>query len=229
MSRVLYDLAGADPACRFSPFCWRIRMALAHKSLAYQTVPWHFNEKALLPQPNSGLVPVLVDGGTVVPDSWRIAEYLDATYPEHSLLGNAAARGATLVFRHWTEKALHPFVSRMVVVDLMAAVRPEDQAYFRASREQRFGMPLEQWGANREGARTQFLAALEPARAVLAEQEYIAGSAPAFADYILFGLLQWPRSVSRFELVPHGDPVCSWFERMLDLYDGLGRNAARAG
>jgi hypothetical protein len=25
----LYDLAGADPACRFSPYCWRTAVAQA--------------------------------------------------------------------------------------------------------------------------------------------------------------------------------------------------------
>ena len=28
MTILLHDLAGADPARRFSPYCWRIRMAL---------------------------------------------------------------------------------------------------------------------------------------------------------------------------------------------------------
>src|SRR5436190_7008774 len=29
----LYDLAGAEAERRFSPFCWRTKMALAHKGL----------------------------------------------------------------------------------------------------------------------------------------------------------------------------------------------------
>ena len=29
-NRILYDLAGADSTVRFSPYCWRIRMALLH-------------------------------------------------------------------------------------------------------------------------------------------------------------------------------------------------------
>jgi hypothetical protein len=29
----LYDLAAAEPERRFSPYCWRIKMALAHKGL----------------------------------------------------------------------------------------------------------------------------------------------------------------------------------------------------
>ena len=36
----LYDLAGADPDRRFSPYCWRTRLALAHKELPVETVPW---------------------------------------------------------------------------------------------------------------------------------------------------------------------------------------------
>lgn len=31
MSLNLYDLAGAQPERRFSPYCWKICMALAHK------------------------------------------------------------------------------------------------------------------------------------------------------------------------------------------------------
>ena len=62
----MYDLAGAEMDRRFSPFCWRSRMALAHKGLAVETVPWRFTEKDKLPQPNAGRVPVIVDGEWVV-------------------------------------------------------------------------------------------------------------------------------------------------------------------
>jgi len=53
MPIVLYDLAGAEPDRRFSPFCWRTKMALAHKGLEAETVPWRFTEKEKLPQPIS--------------------------------------------------------------------------------------------------------------------------------------------------------------------------------
>ena len=46
MTIQLYDLAGADENLRFSPFCWRARMALAHKGLAYETIPWRYSDKA---------------------------------------------------------------------------------------------------------------------------------------------------------------------------------------
>ena len=69
MAITLYDLAGVEADRRFSPFCWRTRMALAHKGIEVETVPWRFTEKDRLPQPNGGRVPVIVDGGQVVHDS----------------------------------------------------------------------------------------------------------------------------------------------------------------
>ena len=68
MPITLYDLAGAEADRRFSPVCWRTRMALAHKGLDVETVPWCFTEKDRLPQPNAGRVPVIVDSDRVVHD-----------------------------------------------------------------------------------------------------------------------------------------------------------------
>src|SRR5215471_805912 len=96
MAITLYDLAGAEPDRRFSPFCWRTRMALAHKGLEFLIVAWAFTEKDKLPQPNAGRVPVIVDGGQVVHDSSAIADYLEARYPDRPLLfGGDAARALT--------------------------------------------------------------------------------------------------------------------------------------
>ena len=80
MAITMYDLCGAEADRRFSPFCWRARMALAHKGLEVETVPWRFTEKDKLPQPNAGRVPVIVDGDRVVHDSTAIAEYLEERY-----------------------------------------------------------------------------------------------------------------------------------------------------
>lgn len=35
MAITLYELAGADADRRFSPFSWRVRMALLHKGLSF--------------------------------------------------------------------------------------------------------------------------------------------------------------------------------------------------
>ncbi len=82
MAITLYDLAGADDSHRFSPNCWRSQMALLIKGLPYETVPWRFTEKDALSFSGQGKVPVIKDGEASVADSWEIAKYLDATYPD---------------------------------------------------------------------------------------------------------------------------------------------------
>jgi len=221
----LYDLASADPKLRFSPYCWRVKMALAHKGLAWEEIPWHFTEKDRLPEPNVGTVPVLVDDGMIVSDSWKIAEYLDERYPQKPLFDSAQARSEALLIKFWIERTIHPFITRMGVGDFMSTLHEKDKAYFRQTREKRFGMPIEQFMQDRDQTREGFRNALEPLRAMLAEQPYVAGNSPGYADYIVFGILQWMRCGSPYTSLRQDDAVFEYRERLLDLYDGLGRKA----
>jgi hypothetical protein len=36
----LWELAAVDPQHVFSPSCWRSRLAVFHKGLEYESVPW---------------------------------------------------------------------------------------------------------------------------------------------------------------------------------------------
>ena len=56
----LYDLAGAEDARRFSPPCWRVKMALKHLGLQAEEIPWRFTEKEAISFSGQKLVPVLV-------------------------------------------------------------------------------------------------------------------------------------------------------------------------
>lgn len=226
MTIQLYDLATADPALRFSPYCWRIKMALLHKGLVWDDVPWHFTEKDRLPKPNNGTVPVLVDGDAVIADSWDIAEFLDQRYVQNPLFACEQARSHALFIKFWIEKSVHPFITRMGVGDFMSTLHEKDKPYFRASREKRFGMPIEQYMSTCDEARSGFRNALEPLRTMLEKQAYVAGDAPAFADYIVFGALQWMRCGSPFPHLLKDDPVHEYRERMLELFDGFARKAA---
>ena len=40
MNLKLFELVGTDAGRPFSPFCWRTRMALAHKGLSAKMLPW---------------------------------------------------------------------------------------------------------------------------------------------------------------------------------------------
>jgi glutathione S-transferase len=226
MTIQLYDLATADPHLRFSPYCWRVKMALAHKDLQWEEIPWHFTEKDRLPKPNAGTVPVLVDGGHVVSDSWAIAEYLDEWYPHRPLFACEQAKAHALLIKYWIEKSVQPCITRMGVGDFLATLHEKDKPYFRESRERRFGMPIEQYMSNRENTREHFRAALEPLRLMLADQPFVSGSTPAFADYMIFGALQWMRCGSPFAALQPDDPVYAYRERLLDLFDGLGQKAS---
>src|ERR1700726_4114574 len=94
MTLKLFELVGIDAARPFSPFCWRTRMALAHKGFSAQSIPWCFTEKDAIAPHQSEKVPVLLDGERSVADSWAIANYLEDTYPDRpSLLGGEGGRG----------------------------------------------------------------------------------------------------------------------------------------
>ena len=230
MTITLYDLAGAEANRRFSPFCWRARMALAHKGLAVDTVPWGFTEKDRLPQPNVGRVPVIVDGGTVVHDSTAIADHLEEHYADRpTLFGGESGRALGRFVQNWTETVLQPGIIGFVVLDIHRHSRPQDQDYFRRSREERFGKPLEDVVRDREARLQAFRASLDPLRRTVERQDFVSGKSPAYADYIVFGAFQWARAISDFELLASGDPVRAWRGRMLDLYGGLARGAPAYG
>jgi glutathione S-transferase len=202
MAITLYDLAGVEADRRFSPFCWRTRMALAHKGLEVETVPWRFTEKDRLPQPNAGRVPVIVDGGQVVHDSSTIAEYLENRYPDRpSLFPGEAGHALTRFIQNWTETVLQPGLIGFVVLDIHRHIGPEDQAYFRQSREERFGRSLEEVVKDRDARLAAFRVSLTPLRRTVERQNFLG------ADYIVFGAFQWARAISDYELLAADDPV----------------------
>ena len=226
MPVTLYDLAGADPALRFSPYCWRARLALAHKGLAVETVPWRFTEKERLAFSGQGRVPVIVDGARVVADSWSIAVYLEESYPDRpSLFGGEAGRAHARFINAWADATLLPATARMVVRDILDVLAPPDRDYFRSSRERAFGMTLEAMVEGRAERLEAWRAVLAPVRLVLRAQNFLGGTQPSYADHILFGSLQWPRCVSSFALLAEDDPVAGWFDRVGGLYGGLGAAA----
>ena len=228
MSIVLYDLAGADPDLRFSPYCWRTRFALAHKGLPVETVPWRFTDGEAIAFSGQGKVPVIQDDGTVVADSWTIAEHLESRYPTPTLFGDATGRAHALFVNSWADAVLLGGIARFIVRDVLDVIDPKDRDYFRSSREARFGKTLEAVQEGRESALKPFRDSLLPVRLVLRRQHWLGGSAPSYADHIVAGTLMWPRCVSRFALLEPDDPIAPWLDRVLNLYGGLGRSAKRA-
>jgi glutathione S-transferase len=226
MTLKLFELVGVEDTRPFSPYCWRTRLALAHKGLTVETIPWRFTEKDALGPYNSEKVPVLLDGETTVADSWTIANYLEDTYPDRpSLFGGEGGRAMARMLNWWGDIAVVGGMFALIVADIHAHLRPVDQAYFRKSREARLGKTLEQVAANRDSAVEGFRKGLDPMRLTLKTQPFLGGAAPDYADYIMFGGFQWARAISPFALLKTDDPVYAWREKLLDAFDGLARKS----
>lgn len=220
----MFDLCGAEPERRFSPFCWRARLALAHKDLPVETVPWKFTDREAIESLGAKTVPTIVDDGKMVTDSWAIAEYLEDTYPDRPALfpnGRAEAR----FIKFWTEAVLTGGVAQLVLHDIFEHLDPVDQPYFRESREKRFGRPLEEVQAGREERVKGFRQSLMPLRLTLRGQPWVSGDAPGFADHMCAGPFLWARAISSFRLLEADDPIAEWLGRVLDAYGGVARSA----
>jgi glutathione S-transferase len=221
----LYDLAGADPTRRFSPYCWRIRMALAHKELSVETIPWRFTEKDAIADSGQSRVPVLIDGEKWLADSWPIANYLEDNYPDRpSLFGGEAGRSLSFFYSNVAD-ALVGSILPLILLDIYQHIDEKDRTYFRASREERVGTTLEKAGADRDTRVATVRQSLAALRMTLKAQPFFGGERPLYADYAIFGPFQWARCISPFALLAADDPILSWRDRMLDLFGGLARSS----
>ncbi len=229
MPVVLYDLCGADEQHRFSPYCWRAKMALAHKGIGAEERPTPFTKIREMVGGVSATVPVISDEDRTISDSWDIAVYLEEAYPDRpTLFGGEGGRAEAKFVESWVNTTVSAALGNLVVKDIHDILGPDDQVYFRESREKRFGATLESLHEGREERVDIFRKTLQPVRQMLKSQPWFGGETPLFADYILFGTLQWPRVASTFQLLEADDPVTEWFNRCLDLHNHLGRNAKAA-
>jgi glutathione S-transferase len=229
MTILLYDLVGRDPGRPFSPHCWKVRMALAHKGLDFESVPTVYSAIPAVESGASKTVPVIRDGNHVIADSFAIALYLEDAYPGRpSLFEGEGGRAMARFVEGWSQMTIHPFLSSAALMEIHDMLDPEGQEHFRTTREKRFGRRLEQVPVGREERLEAFTKSLEPLRFMLGHQPFIGGKGPLFADYIVFGAFQWMRIVSDFQVLDDDDPVTEWFERCLDLHGGIARQMPAA-
>ncbi|WAJ28285.1 glutathione S-transferase family protein [Antarcticirhabdus aurantiaca] len=229
MPVALYDLVGSDTSRPFSPHCWKVRMALLHKGLAFESIPTTFTAIPAIENGASSIVPVIRDGDAVVSDSFAIAEYLERAYPDRpTLFGGEGGQASARFVEAYANGMLHPLIAACAVPDIHDMLGPADQAYCRQSREKRFGQRLEALRDGRAEAREALGARLGVVRDVLKRQPFLGGEAPLFADYIVFSALQWARVTTSFKILAVDDPVLAWFERCLDLHGGAGRSVSEA-
>ena len=129
----------------------------------------------------SKTVPVIRDGDKVVADSFAIALYLDEAYPDRpTLFGGEGGKAMARFIERWSQLTVHPLSRRRRAAwTSTTGWTPPDQAYFRESRETRFGKRLEEVAAGRDGGLAAFRASLEPLRSMLTYQPFIGGAVAA--------------------------------------------------
>jgi glutathione S-transferase len=224
----LWELKGRDGR-RYSLFSWRTKMALKHKGLTFESQPLLISDKAAIAFSGGKTVPVIKDGETVVRDSWKIAEHLEDRYPDApTLFGGAIGRGVTQAFNTWVDRTLVAAMMPAIVADVHERIDPADAQYFRQQFEGFLKSTLEEARERQPQALERLARALEPMQAALKRQPFICGSDPAYADYILFSVLQWARVMSPQAIFNNSNPLYGWRERILDLYDGFARNIPTA-
>ncbi len=214
VSRTLYDLKSLDGR-QLSPFGQRVHLALRHKGLELDKVePVRFVDKEAIAFANSRSVPVMVDGGKVVADSWRIALHLEDTYPDlPSLFGGDAGRALARYFNNWCGIWLTPEIASFILFDMLAHIDEEDRAYIRKTREPRFG-PLEELNETRESRLPTFRMSLEPLRLTVKQNGNLHGANPGMADFMVAAAFHWAEQSSGFALLGADDPLYSWSRRL---------------
>lgn len=219
----LYELAGRDGA-HYSQFSWRTRMALAHKGLAFTSVPVRVSDKAAIAFSAQDKVPILTDGTTTVPDSWKIADYLEQHYPDRpSLFGCTAGQGLARFVNALVDRQFIAKLAPLLMRDVLDIVDDQDAAHLRTGFEKAFRKSIEDLAAQRDTAIVEFRRMLDPVRATLRSQPFLSGAQPAYGDYILFSLFQWARIVSTFQVLEPDDAIAAWRDRVLDLHGGFAR------
>ncbi|KAJ7704786.1 hypothetical protein B0H17DRAFT_1038560 [Mycena rosella] len=213
---VFYDIPSTLPSKAWSPNTWKTRYALNFKGLAYKTIWLEYpdieplsRELGAAPTRNKPdgrphyTLPMIHDPstGAVVSDSTKIAEYLDATYPDTPRLMPAGTVG----LHHSFEDAGYPLLAPLYPFGLPASnarLNPVSEAYFRSTREETWAKTLEdltpkgeediaQWAKLKEG----FGKMNEWIHASGEGSAYIMGDAPCYADIFIAGFVIWIKLV----------------------------------
>jgi glutathione S-transferase len=143
-----------ESGCTTSPFVWATKYAVRHKGFDLDVVPGGFTGILERTGGRSERLPVICDDGEYVLDSWLIAEYLDAKYPDRpTLIGDPSVKVLAQFLETWLWKtAIGPWMT-CYILQYRSRAMECDHAYITESRERMFGnRKLEDIAAGRETA-----------------------------------------------------------------------------
>ncbi|WP_115717005.1 glutathione S-transferase family protein [Gallaecimonas mangrovi] len=219
MSCTLFELAGASPERRFSPYCWRIHLALWLKGINFDAKPWRYNDKPAIAASGQGKVPVLFDNDRVLFESWDIACYLEETYPGPTLFPEGKPQAKA--FMDGCNSDFNSAIRWFLLPVIHGLLTPGDQVYFRQSREAQIGCRLEDCGQKAD--RVQLANVLENYTAKLAGQPFFAGKAPGYSDLSLLGSILWAAATWEDDFLTDSPELLAWRRRLAERFVGLNQ------
>jgi len=224
----LYDLQLRTGAT-ISPFVWATKYALAHKGFQIDIVPGGFTGIMQRTNGKSERLPVIVDDGKWVLDSWEIAEYLDSAYPERpTLVGDKKTYVATRFIENWLwGNVLREWMPN-IVQDYRDMSLDVDHEYVTKTRSPP-GKTLEEIQAGREDRLPLVPPKLELLRTTLRESKWLGGDSPNYTDYRALAVFLFMAAVATTPVLTDDDPIRGWIDRGFDLYPGAGGHVGGLG
>ncbi|TFY71088.1 hypothetical protein EVG20_g1915 [Dentipellis fragilis] len=207
-----YDIPGnASPTKAWTPNPWKGRLALTMKGLPHRTVWVEYPDiadvcKKLGAQPTGTrggqplyTLPVLEDPntGAITSESFSIAEYLDATYPDTLQLIPKGTKALQIMFRDVFEEKVFRMMLETQALGIVALLSPESSVYWREKVGAAFGKKLEDLLPDDHAKEERWNQALQGLSILdkWANQNesgpFIMGESPSFADVVLAAHLIW--------------------------------------
>jgi len=206
----LYDIPSQLYNNAWSPNVWKARYALNIKDVPYKTEWVEYQDIEALAEKLGAsptrtksdgtpmyTLPIISDPNTgkVLSDSFLIAEYLDATYPEGNTLFPRGSKPLIAAFESAIMAALGAIIPAQFAITY-AIINPASKEHFRRTKEARVGRKLEEFspvGPKRDSDLAKFKGALAAVDGWLSKSDgkFVLGNTISFADCVLAGLLGW--------------------------------------
>jgi glutathione S-transferase len=220
MDLEFYFLMGANNRI-ISPQCYRIKMALQHLQVSFQSIGISLSEKdVFLKNAESSDLPLIIDGKWIVEGSWNIVNFLERNYVQQpTLLGGEIGKAHLKFIQNWVDGILIPNIFVFIIHDIYESLEEKDKEIFRLIEEQRYGKTLEEIQNENRINLDIFRNFLYPLRCTLKNQPFFSGDNPAYADYIIFSAFKWAAMNSRYVIIEDIDLIFGWYCELNQIYE----------
>ncbi|KAI0372258.1 hypothetical protein BV20DRAFT_940572 [Pilatotrama ljubarskyi] len=215
---VFYDIPGKDTSLKcWSPNTWKTRYTLNVKGIPYKTVWVEYpdieavlRKIGALPTEHKAdgsplyTLPAIYDPNTktALAESAAIVRYLDKTYPDTPRLIPAGTDALHAAFNQAFRSVLGEDLHYSLVAAVANSLPPRSEAYFRTTREARFGVKLEELappGPKREkhwsGVQHAFHTYAQWLETDGTDKLFFTGDKIAYADVTIAAYLVWLRVI----------------------------------